>query len=86
MTEIIETRGGDLSLSKASSISCPTLLITGEHDMFAPPALLAELAARIPSAQMVAVKNAGHDVHNTHSEWLSQTILDWLKQHSSIAA
>jgi valacyclovir hydrolase len=86
MTEIIETRGGDLSLSKAGSIPCPVLLITGEHDPFAPPALLAELAARIPSARIVEVKDAGHDVHNTHPEWFVQTILDWLKQHSSVTA
>lgn len=86
MTEIIETRGGDLSFSKAGSIACSALLITGEHDPFAPPALLSELAARIPSARMVEVKNAGHDVHNTHTEWFTQTILDWLKQHSTVAA
>src|SRR5664279_1396087 len=31
--EIIERRGGDVSLSKAGNIDCPVLLIAGEHDM-----------------------------------------------------
>src|SRR6202030_4835842 len=31
--------GGELSRSKAGSITCPVLLIAGEHDFFAPPAL-----------------------------------------------
>jgi valacyclovir hydrolase len=83
MTEIIETRGGDLSLSRADTINCPVLLITGEHDPFAPPALVAELAARIPNARAVEVKGAGHDVHHSHTELLLTTVLDWLKEQQT---
>lgn len=80
MTEIIETRGGDLSLSRADRISCPVLLIAGEHDPFAPPPLLEQLAARIANADVNEVKDAGHDVHQSHPEWLITTVLGWLKQ------
>jgi pimeloyl-ACP methyl ester carboxylesterase len=80
MTEIIETRGGDLSLSRANLIICPVLLIAGEHDPFAPAPLLGQLAAQIPDARIIEVKDAGHDVHQSHSEWLVTTVLDWLKQ------
>jgi valacyclovir hydrolase len=83
ISDIIETRGGDISLSKAGNIACPALLITGEHDPFAPPAVLAQLAAAIPAAQMVVVPDAGHDVHNARPEWFVQTILDWLKRYES---
>ena len=80
MTEIIETRGGDLSLSRADTIKCPVLLVAGEHDPFAPSPLLAQLAARIPAARMIEVKEAGHDVHLSHAEWLIETALGWLEQ------
>ena len=81
---IIEARGGDLSLSKADRITCPALLIAGEHDPFAPPASLAQLAARIPAAEIQEVENAGHDVHHARPEWFVQTVLDWLKRQERL--
>lgn len=81
LSDIIEGRGGDISLSKAGNINCPVLLITGEHDFMAPLALLHQLAARIRSAEVLEAKDAGHAVHRDSSEWLTQTILDWLGSH-----
>ncbi|MEO8395718.1 MAG: alpha/beta hydrolase [Chloroflexota bacterium] len=74
--------GGDIILSKANSIVCPVLLITGAHDFLASPALVSELAARIPSADMLTVEDAEHEpLHQTRTEWLAQILFDWLKQH-----
>lgn len=86
MGEIMETRGGDLSLSKADTITCPALLITGEHDPFVPRTLLEQLAARIANAKALVVEGAGHDVHNERPDWLVQTILDWMKQQQHVKA
>ena len=72
--------GGDVSLSQAHNIACPALLITGEHDPFAPPPLLAQLAARIPAAETREVQAAGHDLHHTHAPWLTETILSFLSK------
>lgn len=77
---IIE-RGGDVSVSRAGAIACPVLLIAGEHDPFAPPALVARLAAAIPGAEMVHVEGAGHDMHHSHAEWLTRTILEWVGKY-----
>ncbi len=77
----IMARGGDVGLSQADNITCPVLLIAGEHDMFVTPTLLAQSASRLPTAQALTVDGAGHDVHNARPEWLVQTISDWLKQH-----
>jgi valacyclovir hydrolase len=79
ISDIIES-GGDISLSKAGNITCSVLLITGEHDIFAPVELLSQLAARIRTAEVLTVEDAGHDVHNARPEWLTQTILGWLKR------
>jgi len=79
--EIIKA-GGDISVSKVGNITCPVLLITGEHDFFATPALVSELAARICTVEVLTVEGAGHDpLHSTRPEWLVQTIVEWLKRH-----
>jgi pimeloyl-ACP methyl ester carboxylesterase len=79
--EIIDTRGGNLALGRAGEITCPVLLITGEHDMFAPPALLAQLAAGLRTVETQVVPGAPHDVHNTAPEWTAETLLAWLGRH-----
>ncbi|MEO8392555.1 MAG: alpha/beta hydrolase [Chloroflexota bacterium] len=79
--EIIEKNGGDISRSKAGSIACPVFLIAGEHDFFATPALISELAAQIRTVKTLIVEGAGHDpLHNSRADWFAQTVLDWLKK------
>lgn len=73
--------GGDVSLSKAGKITAPVLLVAGEHDFFAPPALASELAARIRKAEVLVAEGAEHNVYANRPEWLTQTILDWLAKH-----
>jgi valacyclovir hydrolase len=81
LSDIIKQSGGDLSLSKADNITCPVLLISGEHDFFAPPSLASELAARIRAAEVLVAEGAEHNVYMDRPEWLMQTILDWLGKH-----
>ena len=81
LSDLIKQSGGDLSLSKAGNIICPVLLIAGEHDMFVPPALASELAARIRTAEALVAEGAEHNVYEDRPEWLTQTILDWLGKH-----
>jgi valacyclovir hydrolase len=73
--------GGELSRSKAGNITCPVLLIAGEHDIFAPPELLSELAARIGKEEVLVAEGAEHNVYAERPEWLTQTILDWVGKH-----
>jgi valacyclovir hydrolase len=82
---IVDERGGDLSLARADTIACPVFLIRGEHDFFVLSPLLAELAARIPQAQVLEVEGAGHDTHNARPEWFAQTVVDWVKQQDNRA-
>jgi valacyclovir hydrolase len=79
-------RGGDISLSRAGDIACPVLLIVGEDDGMAPPALVSQLATHIRSVEVIEVAGVGHGVYDERPEWLTQTISDWLEQHSGQAA
>ena len=73
--------GGDVSLSKAGNITSPVLLIAGDHDIFAPPALASELADRARTAEVLVAEGAEHNVYADRPEWLTQTILDWVGKH-----
>lgn len=79
--EAIVASGGDLGRAHAPEITCPALLITGEHDVFAPPALVAELAREMARAEFLEVAGAGHPLHLTHTEWLTTTVIAWLETH-----
>jgi pimeloyl-ACP methyl ester carboxylesterase len=81
MSDIIKQGSGDISRSKAGSITCPVLLIAGEQDIFAPPALAFELAARIRAAEVLVAECAEHFMHIDRPDWLMHTILDWLGKH-----
>lgn len=70
--------GGDISRSRAGDIGCPALLIVGENDTMAPPALGSAMAEAIAGGTYVEVKDAGHAVHREQSDWLVETVTGWL--------
>jgi hypothetical protein len=49
-----------MTFSMLESIKVPTLLITGDADMYAPPPLLQMFAARIKGSQSLIIPEAGH--------------------------
>ena len=72
--------GGDISRSHAASISCPALLIAGEHDFLAPPALVSAMADAIPKGDYLEAKGASHAVHHEQPDWLVRTVAEWLSR------
>lgn len=79
MSDIIKG-GGQLSRSKVDLINCPVLLIAGEHDIFASPTLVCELAAHMPTAEMLVAQGAEHFMFVDRPEWLTNTILKWMRK------
>jgi valacyclovir hydrolase len=73
--------GGDISRSLAARIRCPALLVAGTYDKFCPPEKTRELAEAIPRGQFAEAHGAGHAVHISHADWLSDTALHWLAGH-----
>lgn len=73
--------GGDLSRSRAGSITCPALLLTGTHDPYCPPSLVREMADAIPAGSFVEAHGAGHDIHRYDPDWLVATVADWIGGH-----
>jgi pimeloyl-ACP methyl ester carboxylesterase len=59
-------------------ITCPTLLIAGEHDPFATADQMATMRREIPNAEWLILNNAGHPVHSELPDIVGPRILDFL--------
>jgi 3-oxoadipate enol-lactonase len=62
-------------------IKLPTLVITGDNDRLIPVENSRILASRIPEAEMVILKGAGHEFFIEDAEEVNKTILDFLGRH-----
>jgi pimeloyl-ACP methyl ester carboxylesterase len=61
-------------------ITCPTLVMTGEQDGWAPPQQHQQIAAAIPDSELVIVAGAGHMLPAEAPEAVNAAIAAWLKQ------
>jgi len=62
-----------------SSITCPTLVLVGEHDVLTPPNVTQEYASRIPGAQFVVIPYAGHLSNVEQPQAFLQTISSFVR-------
>ena len=70
------------TFAKISTITLPTLIMTGGADMLAPPALMRAWARHIPQARYVHVPDAGHSINWEQPDVFNTHVLDFLRsQH-----
>jgi pimeloyl-ACP methyl ester carboxylesterase len=62
------------------ALRTPTLLIVGEHDVIAPPAIMKMFQSYIPHAHLVEVAGAGHSVYFEKPEAFNRTVLEFFKE------
>jgi pimeloyl-ACP methyl ester carboxylesterase len=60
------------------ALRTPTLLIVGEHDVIAPPALMKMFQNSIPHARLAEVAGAGHSVYFEKSAEFNRLVLEFL--------
>jgi pimeloyl-ACP methyl ester carboxylesterase len=70
-----------VTLALLAGIKLPTLVIAGDADLYAPPALMRKVADRIQGAQFVAIPNAGHSVWWETFDQFNQTVLGFIAKH-----
>jgi pimeloyl-ACP methyl ester carboxylesterase len=63
-------------------LAVPTLLITGEADLYSPPALIRMVAAQIPGSEVVIVREAGHSSYWEQPEAFNGAVLEFLARHT----
>jgi len=62
-------------LGALETIRCPTLVIQGDIDQYATPAMATDIARVVPTAQNpLFLSDCGHDAHHTHGEALANAI------------
>jgi pimeloyl-ACP methyl ester carboxylesterase len=59
------------------AIRCPTLVLCGQEDSWAPAARHADMAARIPGSTLVRVAECGHMCTFERPEAVTQALMEW---------
>jgi pimeloyl-ACP methyl ester carboxylesterase len=62
-------------------IKIPTLFITGDADMYAPPPLQRFFTERIKNSQSVVIQEAGHSSYWEKPEMFDRAVLDFIRKH-----
>jgi pimeloyl-ACP methyl ester carboxylesterase len=76
-----QTMRSHVTFSSLEGIEVPTLLLTGDADLYAPPAVLRLFAARIKTSESVIVPEAGHSAYWEQPEMFNRTVLAFIRTH-----
>jgi len=72
-----------ITFAALETITVPTLLLTGDADLFTPPSVLRLFAARIRDSESVVVPECGHSAYWEQPEIFNRTVLDFIKRVSA---
>ena len=67
-----------ITYAALGTIKAPTLLLTGDADLYMPPSLLRSLATRFPGCESVVIPECGHSAFWEQPEIFNRTVLDFL--------
>jgi pimeloyl-ACP methyl ester carboxylesterase len=67
-----------ITLKALSSLEIPVLLLTGDADLYTPPAMLARLANSIPGSSTVVIDGSGHSPHWERPDDVNRALLQFL--------
>jgi pimeloyl-ACP methyl ester carboxylesterase len=76
-----QTMRSRVTFSSLEGIKVPTLLLTGDADLYAPPAVLRLFAARINGSESVVVPEAGHSAYWEQPEIFNRTVLAFIRKY-----
>jgi pimeloyl-ACP methyl ester carboxylesterase len=70
-----------ITFAMLESIHAPTLLLTGDADLYAPPPILKFFAERIKGSETLVIPEAGHSAYWEQPEIFNSAVLEFLKKH-----
>ena len=76
-----QTTRNRITFALLEEIKVPTLLLTGDADLYAPPAVLRLFAARIKNSESVVMPEAGHSAYWEQPEIFNRTVLEFVRRH-----
>lgn len=76
-----QTFRNKVTFSLLETIAVPTLLLTGDADMYSPPPIMRMFAKRVKGSQAVVIPEAGHSGYWEQPEIFNRTVLDFISKH-----
>jgi pimeloyl-ACP methyl ester carboxylesterase len=70
-----------VTLAMIEGIKTPTLVMAGDADLYAPPALMRRIADHIQGAQFIAIPDAGHSIWWEAPDTFNRAVLTFIGQH-----
>jgi len=70
-----------VTFAALETIKVPTLLLTGDADLFAPPAIMRMFAARVKGSQSTVIAEAGHSAYWEQPDAFNKAVLDFIAKH-----
>jgi pimeloyl-ACP methyl ester carboxylesterase len=70
-----------ITFAALETIRTPTLLITGDADLYTPPPILRLFAERFPNCESVVIPECGHSAFWEQPGLFNRAVLDFLSKH-----
>jgi pimeloyl-ACP methyl ester carboxylesterase len=70
-----------ITFAALETITIPTLLLTGDADLYTPPSVLRLFAARFPNCESVVVPECGHSAFWEQPDIFNRAVLDFITRH-----
>jgi pimeloyl-ACP methyl ester carboxylesterase len=70
-----------ITWSLLETIKIPTLLLTGDADLYTPPTVLELFSQRIKTSTTVILPGVGHSAYWEQPELFNRAVLDFIRQH-----
>ena len=71
----------EVAWAKVAALKIPTLLLTGDADLYTPPSVLRMFSARMPHAESEIIAETGHSSYWENSAAFNAAVLAFLRKH-----
>jgi pimeloyl-ACP methyl ester carboxylesterase len=70
-----------VTFAALETLKVPTLLLTGDADLYTPPPVLQLVASRIKGAESLVIDGAGHSAYWEQPDAFNRAVLDYIRRH-----
>lgn len=79
--DVPQRRNTKATFAALTTMTVPTLLVTGDADLFTPPAVLRLFAEHIPQGEAVVIPESGHSVYWEQPDAFNRAVLEFIGKH-----
>ncbi|WP_137178109.1 alpha/beta fold hydrolase [Roseomonas sp. AR75] len=81
--QIRQPTANRITFASLRGLALPCLLMTGDADLWTPPAVLRLFARHLPRSESVVIAEAGHSAHWEQPEAFNAALLDFISRHAA---